>query len=165
MTAIAYRPGSACDRAALAGLLSGLTPESAYARFQTAIGSGPPPSVVDALLPDGVRGGTVLGWDGDELVGHGVWVRLGHSRSAEVALVVADSHQRQGVGTALADRLVAAAGRRGIETIEAFSESGNRAVARMVARRSRDAVLEREGSTVTYSFPVRGRVQAAGSAA
>ena len=92
-------------------------------------------------------------------------MRLGHSRSAEVALVVADSHQRQGVGTALADRLVAAAGRRGIETIEAFSESGNRAVARMVARRSRDTVLEREGPTVTYSFPVRARVQAAGSAA
>jgi acetyltransferase len=155
MSAVTYRRGSPADRAALAGLLAGLTPESAYSRFQAAIGSGPPPAVVDALLPDDVRGGAVLAWDDDQLVGHGLWVRVGASRTAEVALVVTDGHQRQGIGTALAERLLDAAGARGIERIEVFSESHNRAVARMVARRSPDAETDRGGVTVTYTFGLR----------
>jgi GNAT superfamily N-acetyltransferase len=157
MTVIAYRPGSARDRAALEGLLSGLSPESAYARFQTALGPGPSRAVVDALLPDGVRGGVMLAWDRAELVAHGLWVRIGPSRVAEVALVVTDSHQRRGIGTVLAERLIEAAGARGIERIEVFSEARNRAVARMVRRRAPDAERERDGVTVSYSFDVDGR--------
>lgn len=157
MSLVAYRPGSARDRAALEGLLSGLSPESAYARFQTALGSGPSPTVVDALLPDGVRGGTVLAWDGDRLVAHGVWVRLGPSRAAEVAVVVTDSHQRRRIGTVLAERLIAAAGARGIERIEVFSETRNRAVSRMVARRAPDAERALDGVTVSYSFVIGDR--------
>lgn len=152
---LTYRCGTPRDRDALAALLAGLSPESAYARFLTAVGSGLPRAVVEALLPDGLRGAAVLGFDGDALVAHGVWVRLGPSRTAEVALVVADSHQRRGIGTALADRLVAAAAARGIERIEAFSEGGNRAVARMVARGAPGAERERAGATVSYSFEVR----------
>jgi GNAT superfamily N-acetyltransferase len=157
MSVIAYRPGSVRDRAALERLLSGLSPESAYARFQTALGPGPSPAVVEALLPDGLRGEAVLAWDGDELVAHGVWVRVGPSRVAEVALVVTDSHQRRGIGTVLAERLVEAAGARGIERIEVFSETRNRAVARMVRRRAPDAERERDGVTVTYFFVVDAR--------
>jgi GNAT superfamily N-acetyltransferase len=99
----------------------------------------------------------VLAWDGDDLVAHGVWVRVGPSRAAELALVVTDSHQRRGIGAELAERLVAAAGARGIERIEAFSESGNRAVARMVARGAPDADRDRDGVTVSYSFAIDGR--------
>jgi len=156
---VAHRPGSARDRAALEGLLSGLSPESAYARFQTAPGPGPSPAILDALLPDGMRGGALLAWDGDRLVGHGVWVRLGPSRAAEVAVVVTDSHQRQGIGTGLADRLIAAAGARGVERIEVFSETGNRAVSRMVARRAPDAERARDGATVSYSFVIGNRAR------
>jgi GNAT superfamily N-acetyltransferase len=152
MNAVTYRRGSTADRAALEGLLGGLTPESAYARFQAALGSVPPPAVVDALLPGCGRGGTVLAWEGDELVAHGVWVRVGPSRVAEVALVVRDSHQRQGIGTVLAERLVDAAGAAGVERIQAFSAAHNRAVARMVAHGAPDAERERDGVTVTYSF-------------
>ena len=152
MSVVAYRRGTVADRTALEGLLSGLSADSAYSRFQTALGPAPAPAVVEALLPDGVRGGAELAWDGDDLVAHGVWVRLGPSRAAEVALVVTDSHQRQGIGTVLAERLIAAAGARGIERIEVFSESRNRAVARMVARRAPDAERERDGVTVSYSF-------------
>jgi GNAT superfamily N-acetyltransferase len=158
---IAYRPGTARDRAALAGLLSGLSPDSAYARFQTALGSGPSPAVVDALLPTGMRGGALLAWEGERVVAHGVWVRLGPSRGAEVAVVVTDSHQGRGIGTALAGRLIAAAGARGIERIEAFSQTGNGAVSRMVARRAPDAERSRDGVTVSYSFAIDDRVRSA----
>jgi GNAT superfamily N-acetyltransferase len=161
VSVVAYRRGSAGDRAALERMLSGLSADSAYARFQTALGPGPSAAVLDALLPDGVRGGALLGWDGEELVAHGVWVRLGPSRAAEIAIVVTDSHQQQGIGTVLAARLVAAAQERGIERIEVFSETRNRAIARMVTRIAPDAVREREGPTVTYSFgiAVAGRMR------
>jgi GNAT superfamily N-acetyltransferase len=157
MNAVTYRRGSTADRAALEGLLGGLTPESAYARFQAALGSVPPPAVVDALMPDGTCGGTVLAWDGDDLVAHGVWVRLGASRVAEIAIVVADTHQRKGIGTVLADRLVHAADAAGIQRVEVFSVGSNRAVARMVARSAPDARRERDGMTVAYSVDVHAR--------
>jgi len=153
---VAYRPASDGDRSALEALLSGLSPESAYSRFQTALGPEPPRALVESLLPEGVRGGSVLAWDGPDPVAHGVWVRLGHSRAAEVALLVTDSHQRQGIGGALAARLVADARAQGIERIEVFSETGNRAVSRMVARGAPGAERDLDGSTVTYSFPVPG---------
>jgi GNAT superfamily N-acetyltransferase len=161
--AVAYRRGSARDRAALAGLLSGLSPDSAYARFQTVIGSGPPSAVLEALLPQGRRGGSLLAWDGCELVGHGLWVRIGESRSAEVGIVVTDGHQRRGIGTVLADQLVAAAAAGGIERIEVFSQARNGAVARMVARRSPTAEIAREGVTVTYAVALDGRERSAGA--
>lgn len=156
---VTYRRGTPRDRTALERLLRGLSPESAYSRFQAPLGSAPPRAVLEALLPEGVRGGAVLAWDGDVPVGHGVWVRVGPSRTAEVAIVVTDSHQRQGVGTVLAERLLAAAGARGITRIEVFSEAGNHAVARMVARRSPHAEAVRDGATVSRSFVLDDRAR------
>ena len=152
MSAPTYRAGSRSDTAALRRLLAGLSPESAYSRFLTGIGAEPSAAILDALLPDGVRGGSVLAWDGDEPVGHGVWVRIGPSRSAELALLVADDHQRQGIGGALAERLLVEARAAGIEQIEVFTAAGNRGVARLVARNAPHAERERDGATVSYSF-------------
>ena len=157
MSGVAYRPASLRDRSALEALLSRLSPESAYSRFQTALGAEPPPALVESLLPERIQGGSLLAWDGPEPVAHGVWVRLGPSRVAEVALLVTDSHQRQGIGSTLAARLVAEARAQGIERIEVFSETGNRAVSRMVARRAPAAERDLDGTTVTYSFPIEDR--------
>ena len=81
-----------------------------------------------------------------------MWVRVGAAPVAEIALVVADSHQGQGIGTALADALIADLAARGIERVEVFASATNEAVARMVARQAPDAVRERDGATVTYAF-------------
>lgn len=157
MSAVSYRRGSPGDGSALERLLKSLSPDSAYARFQAPLGSYPPPALVDALLPAGLGGGAVLAWDGGTLVGHGLWVRLGPSRVAEIALVVTDSHQGRGIGTALAGLLVEAATARGIDRFEVYSEARNRAVERMVARGAPGAERERDGFTVTYSFAVGER--------
>ncbi len=149
-----FRPGTASDGADLSALLAGLSPDSAYARFQGALGSGSPPAVLDALLPEGARGEALLAWQADEPVAHGLWVRVGPG-AAGIALVVTDTHQRRGIGSALADRLVAAAADRGLERIEVFSAAGNRAVARMVARRAPTAAPQRDGLTVSYSVDLR----------
>ena len=155
MTGLRLRPAGPDDRAALAGLLCGLSAESAYRRFQTGLGPRPRPSVLDALLPSGPCGGAVLAYAGAALVGHGVWRRVGGQPVAEIGLVVADAHQGRGVGTALAEALIADVTAHGIERVEVFATATNEPVARMVARRAPDAVRERDGATVTYEFLVQ----------
>lgn len=132
------------------GLLRGLSPESAYRRFQAGIGPAPSRALVRALLP---AEGALLGFVDGEVVAHGLWARSG--RAAEIAIVVADAHQGRGIGTAMAAALVDAVAARGITRVEAFSGAGNAAVARMVARQAPNALRVLDGPTVTYTFSSR----------
>lgn len=154
MTGLTLRTATRRDHDALAALVGGLSAESAYQRFQTGIGARPSRALVDGLLPEGVRGRALLGYLDDRLVAHGVWVRIGHSRVAEIALLVADEHQRSGIGGALAAALLADLRARGLERVEVFSGAGNVAVARLVARSAPGAERERDGAMVSYGFPV-----------
>src|SRR3954451_5117968 len=150
----ALRAATCADRAALAKLLSALSPASAYQRFLTGLGP-PSPALLAALLPERPRGGAVLAFLGPELVGHGLWVRLPDPTVAEIALVVADRHQRRGIGTALASAVSEDLAAHGVPHIEVFSSTDNRAVARMVARRAPGAHRELDGPTTTWSFPAQ----------
>jgi acetyltransferase len=154
------RPAVPADRAGVADLIRGLSAESAYRRFQTGLGPEPAPAILDALLPEGLQGGAVLAVLGRSLVGHGVWRRVGATRVAEIGLVVADDHQRQGIGTALAEAVLADLAARGVEEVEVFSSATNRAVGAMVLRHAPDAARDREGATVTYHFAARVRATA-----
>ncbi|HRI95728.1 MAG TPA: GNAT family N-acetyltransferase, partial [Nocardioides sp.] len=78
---------------------------------------------------------------------------------AEIAIVVAHVHQRRGVGTALARAVIDDLVAHGVEDIEVFSSTDNRAVARMVARAAPDARRELDGPTATYTFAALGRVE------
>ena len=153
MTGLRLRLAQPGDRELLAGFLHALSPDSAYQRFLTGFAGSYPPSLIDALLPSEPRGGALLGFVGRELVGHALWVRLDDPRSAEVAVVVADRHQRQGIGTALTYALTTELVTSGIERVQVVSSPANRAVAAMVARHASDAVRELDGPTLTYSFP------------
>lgn len=158
MTGLRIRRAVPADRASVAALLRGLSPESAYRRFQTALGPGPTAAMLDALLPEGPRGGAVLAHAGTALVGHGVWHRAGTTPVAEIGVVVADDRQRQGIGTALAEVLMADLAARGIEQLEVFATATNEAVSRMVGLRAPDARREYDGATVSYHLPVRPSV-------
>lgn len=155
MSALRIRAATRRDRPALVALLCGLSGESAYQRFQTAIGQQPSRAVVDGLLPDAARGVALLGYVGGTLVAHGMWVRAGGA--AELGILVADDHQRQGVGSALAEALIADLAARGIEQVEVFTGSDNRAVPRMVARQAPDAAPTLDGTGVSWTFPARRR--------
>ena len=76
---------------------------------------------------------------------------------AEIALVVADTHQRRGIGTALASAVTDDLVAHGVSDIEVFSGSDNRAVARMLARAAPDARRELGGSTTTWRFRARSQ--------
>ena len=143
------RPAGPADFPLVDALLRGLSPDSAYLRFQTGLGE-PSPALVRALLPSQ---GALLGFVDGEVVAHGLWVRSG--KAAELALVVADAYQRCGIGTAVADALIADAAAHGITRIEAFSGAGNEAVARMVGRQAPHALRVLDGPTVTYTFSTR----------
>ncbi|HEX5090905.1 MAG TPA: GNAT family N-acetyltransferase [Nocardioides sp.] len=153
------RAGRRADRALLSEFLSALSPASSYARFLTGRTSSPSSGLLNALLPDRPRGGALLAFLGDELVGHGLWVRTTDPTVAEIAVVVADRHQRRGIGTALARAVMEDLAAHGVDDIEVFSTSGNRAVARMVARAAPDARRELDGPITTFSFAVAGRRQ------
>ena len=71
--------------------------------------------------------------------------------------MVADSHQRRGIGTALTRAVTEDLVAKGVADIEVFSSTDNRAVARMVARAAPDARRELDGPTSTWSFPAPGR--------
>ena len=151
------RPAGAADREALGEFIARLSPESAYSRFLTGLPGEPSARVLAALLPEPPAGGAILGFLDGELVGHGLWARLADSSVAEIAIVVGDRHQRRGIGTALVNAVIDDLLVHGVTDLEVFSISGNRAVARMVARAAPDARRELDGPTTTWTFPVRRR--------
>jgi len=151
------RAATSADRAQLVDFLTRLSPTSSYQRFFTGLTGAPSQTLLAALLPDRPAGGALLAFLDGELVGHGLWVRLRDPSVAEIAIVVSDRHQRRGIGTALvravSDDLVA----HGVDDIEVFSSTANRAVVRMVSRAAPDAQRHLDGSTMTWNFPARGR--------
>jgi GNAT superfamily N-acetyltransferase len=151
------RAAGPADRELLGEFISRLSPASAYSRFLTGLSGEPSARLLDALLPELPVGGALLAFLDGELVGHGLWVRTGDPSVAEIALVVADHHQRRGIGTALASALIEDLVANGVDETEVFSISDNRAVARMVARAAPDAHRELDGPTATWTFPARSR--------
>jgi GNAT superfamily N-acetyltransferase len=151
---ITIRPASSQDRESLAAFLIGLSAETAYLRFLTGQGGAPSSRLLAGLLPAEPRGGALLAQAGDDLVGHGLWVATGEPGEVEIALVVADAHQRRGIGTALARALGVEVAARGFERVQTLTLAGNRAVPRMVARLAPGAGREVDGSTVAYTVPV-----------
>ena len=149
------RVATAADRAGLGDFLSRLSPHSSYQRFLTGATGAPSRKLLAALLPERSRGGALLAFLGDELVGHGLWVRVGGASVAEIAIVVADAHQRRGIGTALASAVTDDLVAHGVADIEVFSGSDNRAVARMLARAAPDARRDLDGPTATWTFRAR----------
>jgi len=83
--------------------------------------------------------------------------------AAEIALVVADAYQRQGIGSALISHLVTAARRHGISTLHATALADNVGVRRMVARSGAPYTAETRQGMTTIQIDLRnvGQVGAA----
>jgi len=159
---VIIRPGGAADREAVAHLFRRISSESYYQRFQTARGPAPNPGLLDRVLPVRPDAGSLLVFDtSGELVGHGMWVRLDETRAGEIALVVADSHQRRGIGTALARALTDELAVRGIEQVRVLTSPGNRAVRGLLARAAPTATPSYEEGMTTWTFPASSSPSAA----
>ncbi len=75
---------------------------------------------------------------------------------AEIALVVADAYQREGIGSALCAYLVAAARRQGLAALRAMALAENAAVRRMVARSGAPYTAETRQGMTTIQIDLRG---------
>jgi ribosomal protein S18 acetylase RimI-like enzyme len=121
------------DVATVARLFARLGERSRRARF-----NGPKPrltqtEVAQLAAVDTRRQALVAYVDGDpQPVALGHLVRDGSS--AEVAFAVADEYQRQGIGSALAAELIAAARAAGITEVTALVASDNDAAIRVLCR-------------------------------
>ena len=139
-------------------LLAGLSLASAYQRFLTGVGRRPPRSLVTRLLADGEHGSALVAELDGALVGHGHWAHArdrtsgGVPPAAEIAVVVADRHQRQGIGGALIAGLVREISQLGYERLQVVTGTHNRTVLRMVARQRTAAPPRREGPCLTYEL-------------
>ena len=77
---------------------------------------------------------------------------------AEIALVVADAYQRQGIGSALCAYLLAAARRHGVAALHATALAENTAVRRMVAQSAAPYSAETRQGMTTIQIDLRNSV-------
>lgn len=131
------RPLRRCEDAPVRELYRRLSPRTRYLRFFS-----PMPELPESVLHlltcvDGERGLALLAElrtpAGPEVVGLGSFGADGNGR-AEVGLVVSDAWQRQGIGTALADRVLQAAEARGFHRFVAHALWDNQPIRRLIRR-------------------------------
>ncbi len=92
--------------------------------------------------------------DGADLVGVGRYDRLGETDRAEVAFLVDDDYQHQGLGILLLDHLVDAALPRGITTFVAETQAGNRDMMRVFNRSGFPVTSRLEDEVIYVRFPI-----------
>ena len=104
------------DKGKLREMFSRLSPETIYRRFHIPY-RHVPERMLDLMLDvDHHAGKSLLAVVEREIVGHAMYVRLGDSSEAEMAIIVEDGWQSEGVGKLLLSELAERARLRGIES-------------------------------------------------
>ena len=118
-----------------------LSPESVYRRFMSPL-ARPEQARPERLLDVDHRDReAILAVVDGEIVGVARYQRRAHSDSADLAVVVADAWQRQGVATRLLSALAASARRAGIARFEVTTQADNRAALGLLRRLRPDSML------------------------
>jgi GNAT superfamily N-acetyltransferase len=117
--AVVLRPMADDDGPRLVRFHESLSPESQYLRFFNAHAHLSDHEVTRFTHVDHVRRDAVVAMDGDDIVGVGRLDRTCDGHEAEVAFVVADTHQGRGVGTMLLRRVIERAAELGVERLVA----------------------------------------------
>ena len=138
-TAVEIRPIRRDDSERLRAAHARLSPESRYRRF---LGAKPILSAGDVEYLVDIDGsdhfalvGTVPDGGDESIVAVARFVRLADDpATAEFAIVVGDSYQRQGLASELLARLAAAASERGVQRFRAAILSDNVAIHRLIER-------------------------------
>lgn len=131
-----------------------LSPESVYRRFFFAHPVLPPTEVHRFTHVDYVDRLALVVELAGRLLGIGRYERLGESPEAEVAFVVADEYQHQGIGTILLDHLADAAVGNGITRFSAQTLANNQAMLDVFTGSGFDVSVERDDGTIRVRFPI-----------
>lgn len=124
--ALTVRPIRPDDAAALVAFHHRLSEGSVYRRYFSWHPELSDSEVVHLTTVDYVERLALVVWHGEELVAVGRYDRYPDADRAEVAFLVTDALQRQGIGSQLLERLAGAAWERGITTFVAETQSDNR---------------------------------------
>jgi RimJ/RimL family protein N-acetyltransferase len=164
---VRIRPIRPDDRTLLADGLARLSRESAYQRFLSpkyGLTAGELRYLTEVDFRDHVALVAVRPEAPATLVGVGRWIRLRDEPDvAEIAFVVSDELQRQGLGTALAEALADSARDRGVRRFVATMLPDNLAAHRLFARVAPARDLRVEGTLHEVRGEIRsGRARRAG---
>lgn len=123
---LVMRPIDASDEDRLVAFHATLSDDSVYYRY-----FAPHPRLSDREIHrfthvDGDRRVALVVLDGDRIVAVARYDRLGESREAEVAFLVTDAYQRQGLATCLLLELAEIARAHGVDTFVAETLPDNR---------------------------------------
>jgi len=172
---IAARPVAPSDSGLIADLLAGLSAQSLFLRYCMPMPRMAPETVAREAARLGqthsTRQLTVVALASiggvEQVVAVAELVRdSGSPAVAEIALVVADAYQREGIGSALCAYLVAAARRQGLAALRAMALAENAAVRRMVARSGAPYTAEtRQGMTTIQIDLQAGRLMSGAASA
>ena len=151
------RPGLASlepsDHELVAGLFGRLSPESVYRRFFSPI-SRPDLFIASVLRTDHHDREAVAATDGGQVVAVAQYVRLAGSREADLAIVVADEWQRQGIGTRLVAALAERARAEGITAFAVDIQGDNFGALRLLKRVTPDIHLAFSGGVGEGRIPL-----------
>ena len=117
---ISVRPLSQDDGERLRDLFFRLSPQSVYRRFMSPLPAPREEGLRRVLNVDHCEREALAALDGDDIVAVARYARLPGSESAEIAVVVADDWQRDGLGHLLLERIAGLARRRGIRHFQAI---------------------------------------------
>jgi GNAT superfamily N-acetyltransferase len=148
------RPIRPDDAAALVEFHSGLSARSVYRRFFSAHPTLSAKEVARFTHVDYVDRLALIALDEDRLIAVARYERRPDSDEAEVAFVVADEYQHQGVGTLLLERLADAAWRRGIVRFVAETLTENREMLRVFHDVGFPVTVVSESGVTTVRFPI-----------
>ncbi len=155
---LVVRPISPVDAAALVALHARLSADTIYRRY---FGARPhlSPADVDRFtrIDEDWRFALVAVREPGDLVAVARYEGSPGSRSAEIAVVVDDALQHQGVGRALLERLVDVAAECGLDALVADVLSANSPMLRLLVALGLPARTVRDGTTNTVTVDLTGR--------
>jgi ribosomal protein S18 acetylase RimI-like enzyme len=127
LAAAAIRPARSADLPALRDFFAALSPQTRYLRFFAPV--TPSPALLHLLS------GAVVATRGAIIIGHAMAADRGRpcdSRMTDIGVVVADTWQGQGVGSALVRALITSAQARGVTSVEMDVLPSNHQVLAMI---------------------------------
>jgi GNAT superfamily N-acetyltransferase len=148
------RPIRPDDAARLVEFHKGLSTRSVYRRFFFVHPSLSPAEVERFTHVDYVDRLAFVAVDDLRLVAVGRYERRSETTEAEVAFVVADEYQRDGIGTLLLEHLAEAAWRNGITTFVAETLAENRDMLRVFFDSGFPVTSTSESGTISVRFPI-----------
>jgi GNAT superfamily N-acetyltransferase len=148
------RPILASDAASLVAFHASLSPEAVYLRFFNFHPVLTAREVQRFTHVDYVARLALVVLDDDRFVAVGRYDRVAGTDEAEVAFVVKDDYQHQGIGTLLGDELARAARQQGIRTFAADTLAENTAMIEMFHGMGFPVETHFEEGVVKVHFPI-----------